>query len=269
MSDIFLATLGQRPEAITVALDLLRERYPIQQAGILHTEPYYSGIAESLANLKPILDNDYGGLPVRYHELTGLDGGVIMDISTQNTAEGYYNSLYDILVTYKQKGDCLHLLVAGGRKAMSIYATLAAGLVFRGRDRVWTVLSPEALLRPGLFHIPPGWREQVQLVALPLITARVVDGVSRTPANIVTRRQNIYHDFYQRLSKQERILVDMLQQHPYAGDNDLAELLHKSPRTIQNQLRSIYQKMTGFFDFGERITDKRRLLIDLILGRLD
>lgn len=269
MNDIFLATLGQRPEAITVALDLLRERYPIQQVAILHTEPNYSGIAEALANLKPVLNNDYNGLAVRYHELTGLDGDGIIDISTQNAAEGYYNSIYDVLVTYKQHGDRLHLLVAGGRKAMSIYATLAAGLVFRGRDRLWTVLSPVEILRHGLFHIPPGWREEVQLVALPLITARVVDGTAQTPAHIINRRQNIYHDFYQRLSKQERILVDMLQQHPYAGDNDVAELLHKSPRTVQNQLRSIYQKVTGFFDFGERITDKRRLLIDLILGRLD
>ncbi len=50
---------------------------------------------------------------------------------------------------------------------MTIYATLAAALIFGPRDRVWTVLSPPNLIREGLFHLPPGTRDQVILVDLP------------------------------------------------------------------------------------------------------
>lgn len=44
MGTVFLATLGQCPEAITLALDRLHERYQYADVILLHTDPQASGM---------------------------------------------------------------------------------------------------------------------------------------------------------------------------------------------------------------------------------
>jgi CRISPR-associated protein Csx14 len=266
----FLATLGQRPEAITVALDVLRQRYQYGTVVILHTEPRASRIVEALGELQSVLETGYEDTVIHYREVKGVAGQPVLDITSSHTAEDYFRGVYAILHDYMLMGDSLHLLVAGGRKAMSIYALLAAALVFRGQDRVWTVLTPEHLLKPGRFHIPAGWQHEIQVVTLPLFTARLTPGGRDSdPFALVNRRQDQRADFLARLTKQERVLADLFTEHPYATDVELGGMLDKSPRTVENQLGSIYKKLAVFFDDSEKIGDKRRLLADLLLGRLD
>ena len=69
MSVVYLATLGQRPEAITMALDYLLPQYAITHAAILHTEPRHSGINYAYDMLKPVMQRDYPTLTTTFHEL--------------------------------------------------------------------------------------------------------------------------------------------------------------------------------------------------------
>ena len=165
MAHIFIATLGQRPEAITMAFDLLNPQYQYKRVVILHTEPEQSGIREALIALRQVFEEDYEGLPISWHQIYRANGEGLLDVRDEVTAEDYYNGVFNILHEYKIQDNWVHLLVSGGRKAMSIYATLAASFVFTKWDRVWTILShPNIVSQRGVFHIPEGWESQVNLV---------------------------------------------------------------------------------------------------------
>lgn len=266
MGYLFLATLGQRPEAITVAFDRLNEQYRYGGIAVLHTEPNVSGIAQAYADLRAVCERDYPTAAARFHEVAFPNGDPLIDIADQRSAEAYYRAVLRILYEYKREGWLLHLMIAGGRKAMSIYAMLAASALFEPpHDRVWTVLSPDALLaQAGQFHIPVGMREQVQMVELPLRPARVapgtrVEALLEPPAN---RREA----FLAKLSRAELDVAMLLRDHPYATNEELASIGHKSSRTVEGQLVSIYDKLVGFFDYGETISNKRQALLDVLRG---
>lgn len=267
MSTLYVATLGQRPEAITVAFDRLNERYRYGQLAVLHTESRTSGIAQALADLKRVCKRDYPAIACYFHELTYEQGAPLFDIQDQSSVEAYYRGVLQVLYDYKQTGSALHLMVAGGRKAMSIYAMLAASVIFEPpTDKLWTVLSADALLeQPGQFHIPPGQRDAVQMVELPLRPARVAPG---TAPDALLRQPIMSRSaaFWAKLSPKERELAELMRQNPYASIGELGKKLHKSGKTIENQLGSVYNKLVGFFDYGESITNKRQALLDLLRG---
>ncbi|GIL09192.1 MAG: hypothetical protein BroJett033_7030 [Chloroflexota bacterium] len=266
MSTVYVATLGQRPEAITVAFDLLRERFHYGALAVLHTEPTASGIADAYAALRSACACDYPDLSVRFHEITRADGAPLFDISDQLAAEAYHRGVLEVLHDYRRDGWRVHLMLAGGRKAMSIYAMLAASLLFEPpRDRVWTVLSPEAMLaQPGQFHTPPGLRDQVQLVELPLRPARIAPGIGIE--QLLAQSPSPAAAFLDKLSPAEREVADLLWRNPYASNKELAARGHKSVKTIETHLTSIYQKFDIYFDFGETVSDKRIALLDILRG---
>lgn len=174
------------------------------------------------------------------------DGRAILDIETGDDARHYYRTVLEILYHSKQAGNFLHLLIAGGRKAMSVYSLLAAAKIFYPpHDKVWTVLSSEALLKEqGQFHITPAQRHDIQVVDLPLITARFAPGISpldtETNPDAMLSRRDL---FLKKLSPEETLLAKTLEQHPYLSNEALGKLMHKSHRTIENQFRDIYKKL--------------------------
>ncbi len=271
MPNLFAATLGQRPEAITVALDELHSRHNFAAAAILHTEPQLSGIAEAYNCLKTIFSTDYPGLLVRWHEILRAQGAPLIDITNQDTANDYFQGVLRVLRSYRDDGYTIHLLVAGGRKAMTIYATLAAALIFGPRDRVWTVLTPSSLIQERLFHLPPGTRDQVILVDLPILPPRLMPAENAAlddPLALIARRRNPRRSLLNRLTPAERATAELLERHPYATNEELAGMLGKSPRTVENQLQGIYRKMIDLCDEAETATSKRQILLDILGGRV-
>jgi len=269
MSLIFLATIGQRPEAVTIALDQLMADYHYAYVGLLHTDPQQSRIGEALSRLQDRLKAGYPQLPLRNYNLCASDGAGIIDITDSLSAENYYLAVLQILHELRSQGDNVHLLVAGGRKAMSIYATLAASVVFGELDRVWTVLTAPHLMQEGVFHLEARDRINVQMVAMPLVPSRKLPG---TLAELDLDRLNASRNsprtrFLSELSKEEARLIENLRISPYSTNQQLAEKLKKSHRTIENQLRSIYGKLESFYDIA-RHSEKRQLLVDVLLKRI-
>ena len=129
MTTLFLATLGQRPEVVTLAFDLLREREDISGIAVIHTDAQVSGVATAVAMLKVVIASDYPSLDARFHELARANGAPLVDMTDYAAAMDYFTGVYNVLRAYKEIGTRIHFLVSGGRKAMSIYATLAAALV--------------------------------------------------------------------------------------------------------------------------------------------
>lgn len=268
MPTIYAATLGQRPEAITVAFDCLNERYHYEKIAILHTEPHISGIAQAFADLQAVCAHDYPDITSRFHEITYENGAPLLDIDNQQSAEAYHHGVLRTLYNHKQSGYDVHLMVAGGRKAMSIYAMLAASLIFEPpHDKVWTVLSSERILeKAGQFHIPPGQRDSVQMVELPLRPARIAPGTQLDL--LLNQPMSRSAAFWAKLSPKERELAEQMRQNPYASVEALGKQLHKSPRTVEHQLRAMFDKLIGFYDFGESISNKqkRSALLDVLRG---
>ncbi len=264
MPTLYAATLGQRPEAITIAFDRLSEVYRYDELAVLHTAPNASGIAQAYADLRAVCTRDYPRLSTRFHEIAFANNAPLSDISDQDSAEAYHRAVLERLYQYKRDGWQLHLMIAGGRKAMSIYAMLAASVIFEPpRDRIWTVLSSEALLaKQGQFHIPPGMREQVKMVELPLRPARIAPGtsVAMLLEPPVSRRAM----FLAKLSNAEREVAEAMWKNPYASNKRLGEITNKGERTVETHLQSAYGKMIGFLDYGETINDKRQALLDLL-----
>ncbi|MCS7071202.1 MAG: CRISPR-associated ring nuclease [Anaerolinea sp.] len=266
MPPVYIATLGMRPEAITVAFDLLHAQYHYERIVILHTDPVHSEIANARIQLEKVLQTDYPGIPAEFHEIRYPNGAPLIDIVDQTSAEAYYRAVLVTLHTFRSQLRTQHLMIAGGRKAMSTYATLAAALLFEPpHDRVWTVLSPDSMVaNPGQFHIPPGLRDQVQLVELPLRPARVAPN---TPIETLLQPPPSRRDaFLAKLTPAERDVVELLRRNPYETNARLAKIANKSERTIENQLRVIYDKLMSFLEFGENIHDKRQVLLDVVRG---
>lgn len=258
---VFLATMGERPEAVTVALELLAERFHYDVVAILHTSRHASRIGDALTRLEDYLLAQ--ALPLRSHELTLPDGAPLIDITDSTSAQGYYHAVLNVLKSYRDAGYRQHLMVSGGRKAMSIYAMQAAALVFDyPHDKVWTVLSPPHILHKGQWSIPPGDRAHVQVVDMPLVTARLAPGVD--PMAYAEQRVGNRAAFMSKLSGKERELVEMLRSHPDATNDDLAALLNKSAKTIENQFGKIYDKLIGFLEMGETVRHKREALLNLL-----
>lgn len=257
MANVFVATLGQRPEAITMALDELYPRCQFVEVGILSTDPTYSDIAASYAALQQALEQGYPDLFVQPHYLQRRNGDTLLDIVDEATGEDYYHAVRQVLQGYRARGDCVHLLVSGGRKAMSIYATLAAIATFGRQDKVWTVLSSKHYLaQPGVFHAEEG---HTRMVSLPVLDVQTAVTVHQSP------RQRLFD----LLTQQESELATFYSRHPYATNEDMAQALGKVEKTIENQFSGIYKKMLE--DLGYRVerAKRRQFLLDILLDRID
>lgn len=73
--------------------------------------------------------------------------------------------------------------------------------------------------------------------------------------------------FLAKLTPAEREVAELLRRNPYASNEQLGKIGHKSGRTVETQLASIYNKLIGFLDFGETINDKRQALLDILRER--
>lgn len=269
MAHVYLATLGTRPEAVTVAFDLLHARYHFAEMVVLHTEPEQSGIADSLNALKAAFPREFPGVRARYVEITRRNGHPLLDIQDQETAKDYWKGVTDTLLDY-QRDYTLHLMIAGGRKAMSIYATLAAGLFFRPRDRVWTVLSPESMLGGGHWRAPAGLRDQVQIVELPVFPVERSEELQAMLGDLdglLAARDNSRSEFLAHLSPAEKLLVERTQQHRGATSKQLGEMLNKSEKTVDNQFSGIFEKLTDYVDLPEGTRYRRQLLLEFLDGK--
>lgn len=267
---IFLATIGQRPQAITMALDVLLQRHSYECIGLLHTEPEYSGIASAYQQLEAVLLEEYSAIPLVNHELQYENGTPLIDITDLRSADAYFHAVADVLYHYRIQNIPIHLLIAGGRKAMSVYATLAATLLFGEQDRVWTVLAPADLMAAGVFRIPAGRYEDVHVVNLPVRPSRTIPGalVERKLTDILKPEISPRERFQADLTRQERLITEALRERPYASNEELAIYLQKSAKTVENQFRSIYRKLSYYFDADVTTPRKRQLLLDVLAGRV-
>ncbi len=274
---LFAATLGARPEAITNALDILMPAKSFHTAVIIHTYAQEQTIAKSLNLLRPIMGHDYPTLNVEWRQIVTKQNTPLRDITNESSAEAYYKGIVDILQEYKDRDYTISLLVSGGRKAMSIYAAFAAVQVFTHADSVWVILSNDILHEiEGQFHVAPEYQKKQQLVQLPVVygsrTGAENHVIVDTPEFGLLHGGKLRKEFFDKLTKSEMSIIDALEREPYIPNAQLAEKLVKSVSTIENQLRSIYTKVElvtqGKISLEHIASrNKRQLLLDILQRR--
>lgn len=127
-----------------------------------------------------------------------------------------------------------------------------------------TVLSDERLLTQQGWHVPPTAWEQVQLVSLPFVPLRRVPNDDPSRYFGGAPFPNPHAEFLATLSREELTLAEAIRQHPYETNDQLAERLSKSIKTLNNQLNAIYSKMRAFYGDTVPEATRRIALLDIL-----
>ncbi|GAB4548605.1 MAG: hypothetical protein OHK0023_11950 [Anaerolineae bacterium] len=273
MLHILIATLGEKASALTYAFDRWLDTHQQGHFAVVHTSPQQPKIAASLSQLKTFMPRRFPNVTTSYHEITRQNGAPLLDVDDSDMAWDYFSGFLKIIADYATRDFILHVLIAGGRKEMSVYATVAAAAIFRETvDQLWTVHSPSELIQNGELAIPTGRKQDVKLINLPILPARLSDeerqALLEDPHRYFARRMEKRSQFMELLTPAERDLCNLRLEFPYIDNGELGVKLKKSRRTIENQLAAIYNKMQrvapelGELD-GER---KAQALMDLLRG---
>jgi len=266
---ILVATLGSEPQVVTLVLDLLQVKgYAITEVIVVHT----GGEAVQRA-LKQLAKEFTGGARIYRPVPVKRDTWIITDIVTEEDTAALLRTLYRTILAEKRVGRQVHLSIAGGRKPMAVYGMVVAQLLFDEDDCLWHLLSED--WRPGderVMHIRP--EDRISLVPIPVLRWSTVSpvltelAVREDPWEAIQTQRSIRQEEDQRRKREfiEHILTPAERELVHLAckglDNaTLARHLHKSEKTVANQLTSIYEKLHEWRGFRKDLPVSRAVLI--------
>lgn len=270
--EVMVATLGTEPQVVTITLDLLREKgYRPEEVVVVHT------VGEVIHPALERLAQEFACGTVAYRPVPIVGpSGPVADIATEEDATALLHTLYREIRTLKQAGCRVHLSIAGGRKPMAVYGMVVAQLLFDEDDQVWHLISEG--WKPGserVMHLRPGdrawlmqvpvlrWTDSAAAIAVLMAQDDPWAAIHRqrelTQAQAMRRRGEFVRHW---LSRAEREIVELLVREGL--DNaGIARRLHKSERTVANQLTQIYAKLREFLGFPETPVNRSVLIAEL------
>ncbi|MCX7683433.1 MAG: CRISPR-associated ring nuclease [Anaerolineae bacterium] len=269
-----VATLGSEPQVVTIVLDrLLADGHRIDQVVAVYTAAEV--VQAAMARLAGEFDGAvYPGVTLRTAPVVGPEGAV-EDFRSESDVTALFNTLYHEVRDAKRQGRTVHLCVSGGRKVMGIAGMVVAQLLFGPDDRVWHLMSEG--WQPGSdkrMHLRP--EDRAWLVPVPVLrwtnSAALLAalGESDDPAEAIRRQEALARseamrrrrEFVERwLTRAEREVVALACQ---GLDNAaIAARLHKSERTVANQLTKAYAKLGEWLGFPERAPERSVLIAEL------
>lgn len=262
MDRVLIATLGAEPQVVSLATTLLCRSAPLCRVVVLHTNPAIAPIARAL----PLLTAFFAARET----LPPLDTVTIPadDVLTPGELTIYADTLLQTLKRWRRPAVAINLLLAGGRKPMAMLGMTVAQMLFGPEDQVWYLTSDEALRRSG--RMTPEPADRAGLVAIPLAQMGPASPRFTQPLRAETvaaaRRElaerhaaQLIHFAQEELTPAERMVAALV-----ANDvmtvAEMADRLHKSPKTVSNQLNSIYSKLESRFDLQPDKGVKREFL---------
>ena len=278
-----IATLGTEPQVVTAALDLLlRQGEHISQVVVIHTVASpESGIPDAVARLRKAFEFDTGShnvspqsIPLHLVPLCDTSDRTLEDVQTPDQTQAAYRCLYNMVRTSKLEGDRIHLLIAGGRKTLALFGMAVAQLLFDENDRLWHLYSAGDFLESKRLHPLPG--DEVHLIPIPVIlwsqVSPILTDLSQVEDplaaiewvrsfQIAERLQNERTFVLGSLTPAEARVVALLVQRGWS-DNQIAESLVISPRTVEGHLRSAYMKAEAHWE----LTDVSRTTLIALLS---
>lgn len=263
MPSVLIATLGAEPQVVslTTAL-LLAQRVSLQAAIVLHTDPQRAPIDQALPRLCAAFAAQPTWPPLH---TVAVDAA---DALTPHELDVFGDTLFHTIRAQLTRGHQIHLLLAGGRKSMAMVGMSVAQLLLGPHDAVWYLYSDDALRQSG--RMTPAADDQVHLIRVPLPQPTVASPQFTPTAQAPTRsaalaavealRSRQARSFVETLLTPAERTLALLVATEVLTVEEMATRLHKSPKTITNQLTTIYSKLESAFGLQADIGVKREFL---------
>ena len=271
-----VATLGTQPQVVTAcATLLLRQGEALQEASVAYTSDPASAAAPAAQALRqafaqpPYQDR----LPLRMEAILSESGQPLYDVETPDAGRATFRCLFSLVRRAKQAGQRVHLCIAGGRKTMALYGMLAAQLLFDDDDRLWHLFSSGDFLESKRLQPLPG--DQVHLIHIPVVLWSRISPVwldleqqedpfeflDRQRQRRLAERLEDAAGFLRGALTPAEVRVSELLATEGLSDAEIANRLGLSPRTVEQHLRSAYQKAAYHWEL-ENVN--RTILVSLL-----
>lgn len=255
-----MATLGSEPQVVTAALSVLGTRQEqVGRVALVHTGGEV--VQAALQRLLPALAQ--ASLPHTLYPVCAPDGSLFEDVETPQACDAAFRALYRAVWQAKRKGERVHLLLAGGRKTLAIYAMLTAQMLCDAHDCVWHLHSAGEFLASKRLYPQTG--DAVQLVPIPLLLRALLSpalthlrhiddpfcALERlNKLELEPKHRQVSGFIEKKLTRAERQTVELLVTQGLA-DEEIAARLNLSVRTVQNHLYSAYTKAEHYWELEQ------------------
>ncbi len=259
---VLITTLGAEAPVVPITTQLLlAQGARLIAVELLHTLPTDNAIRSALDEVQ----SAFGAHP-EWPALI-LTSVAVTDVLSPAELDAFGNALFSILKKWLRQGYRVHLLLAGGRKSMAMIGVTIAQLLFGPEDRLWYLYSDDELRASGRHTLRSS--DDARLVQIPLpppLTAPVYSHAleAETPDQARTllarqiaeqRRHFVEHE----LTPIERAVARCVVE-DVSTVAAIADRLGKAPKTVTNQLTSIYSKLEAVFGLQADVGVKREFL---------
>jgi DNA-binding CsgD family transcriptional regulator len=254
IQSVLIVTLGSKPQLATLALDCLHEMG--EDPGsllIVHASRERPETREALHSIQTEIPLTYPHLQFDCFELQEK-GSPLADITSPQEVQAAFRAVYALVRAAKLDEKKVHLLIAGGRRTLTVAGMATAQMLFDDQDRLWHIASHPGLELSSSLHAADG--QWCRLIPIPVIAwgrlspafdvLKTVDDpfvAAQKMSDLRLREQWDRARIFvlTQLSAAERNVVELLVRDGL-NQNEIAEALSLSPRTVEQHLRSAYQK---------------------------
>jgi CRISPR-associated protein (TIGR02584 family) len=209
---VYIATLGNAPQVITLALDQLLPQHPFVEICVIHTDDApdaalprlkFGNMHQTVQRLDKEFRNpipqeappgqrawlvDYQSgshyyrftyRRIRIQKEVQEPGQLIRhvpvkDVETEANAQAAFRTIFRTVQHYKGQRAIIHFNIAGGRKSMSVFAMAAAQVLFTPGDQLWHVVSKDEFQHSQAMHDAAA---QSRLVPIPFVSISTINPV--------------------------------------------------------------------------------------------
>ncbi len=262
-NSILIATLGSKAQIITLTLDLLHQRNDLpHEVVVVHTHRDRPETAEALARLQADLPLTYPQVPWRSLELRD-ESGPLMDVTAPHEVDVAFRALYAEVRSAKLANRSVHLIIAGGRRTLTVFGMATAQLLFDDSDHLWHLSSHPDLEASARLHAGPN--EWARLIPIPVVlwgrlspvfeelsaVSDPFEAAERLRQLHLREKWDVARTFVLgSLSGAERNVAELLAREGLS-DAEIANRLSLSPRTVERHLSDIYLKAANHWDLPD------------------
>lgn len=249
-----IATLGSKAQIITLGLDCLRQQGALPtRLVVIHTRSSRPETAQALQRLGDDIPLHFPEIEYQNIELSQANRP-LEDVTSPEQVDAAFRALYAQVGAAKRRDEAVHLLIAGGRRTLTVFGMAVAQMLFDDRDHLWHLASHPVLEQSGRLHVGHG--EWARLIAIPVIpwgrlspvfdALKAVDDPFAAAQRLGDLRLREQWDtarifMVAKATSAEREVITLLVRDGLLRA-EIAERLFLSPRTVEQHLRSAYRK---------------------------